>query len=51
MTVAELIKELSTYRDDEVVFTQDLIPVKLIQAGGVPYIVDAFTAKDWVQED
>lgn len=51
MTVAELIKELSTYRDNEIVFTQDLIPVKLIQAGGVPYIVDILTAKDWVQED
>lgn len=51
MTVAELIKELSTYKDDEIVFTRDLIPVKLIQSGGVPYIVDVFTAKQWVQED
>lgn len=51
MTVAELIKELSTYRDNEIVFTQDLIPVKLVQAGGVPYIVDVYTAKQWVQED
>lgn len=48
MTVKELIDALSSFRDDEVVFTSDLIPVSLVEAGGVPYIVDIKQAKEWV---
>ena len=48
MTVKELIDALSSFRDDEVVFTSDLIPVSLVESGGVPYIVDAKQAKEWV---
>lgn len=48
MTVKELIDALSSFRDDEVVFTSDLIPVSLVESGGVPYIVDVKQAKEWV---
>lgn len=48
MTVKELIDALSSFRDDEIVFTSDLIPVSLVESGGVPYIVDIKQAKEWV---